>query len=403
MFLLEASTTANFFTFFLDSDTKSSFVNLINDVSSTEMTSTTPNNFSVIISNVHVNSSIEIPPNVLMNNSTSVDVQPSSFLARDSLYSKTSALVKCIVLFITVTTGWFGNTMTLIALKRHVSSMRKPTAAFIASLSVCTMICGLSAFIQAYWSLRLYYYETPACSVRLDLLMSIPFQQLGPVLVYFQILLLSIDRYIAIVHPFHYENWLTERHIKLMIFASVVCTFCYIPAYVFNGSSSCSVAYTDTQMSIALISDYIVVTIVIFYTYSRIMFVAFQQRKRISSEIVNNTKLAIVSTITTSLSNGNDIKPIIKKENQVPTKKQEFKAAKTVAIIVGFYFLCWTPIVLIRAVKILTKVNLSVVILYMNDVGIIFCQINICLTWLIFGITDKNMKVAFLKILHIKV
>ncbi|ESO10073.1 hypothetical protein HELRODRAFT_190369 [Helobdella robusta] len=311
-----------------------------------------------------------------------------------SLYSKNSALIKSIILIIAGTVNCLGNSMTLIALKRHVSSMRKLTAALVASLSISAIICGWSVYYQAYWNLRMFYLETPPCTTKVDLLQSVPFQQLTPVLVYFQVVLLCVERYLAIVHPFHYETLVTMTHVKLTIFASAVVTALYIPTYVITGTSLCATPYTDTQISTTLFSFFIVVTGAMIFTYSRILVVAIQQRKKISSETVKNTTVIDGSILNAASSNGQERRTVKQNQNQLPTKKQEFKAAKSVAVIVGFFFLCWTPLVLIRAVKLITNMNLPI-IFYLSDIAIVCCQVNISLTWLVYGTTDKNMKIAF--------
>ncbi|ESN99133.1 hypothetical protein HELRODRAFT_162628 [Helobdella robusta] len=190
------------------------------------------------------------------------------------------------------------------------------------------------------------------------------------------------------------------RNIKFMICLSIVVTCIYLPTYIFKRNASCASPYTDLQMSTTLFSFITTISLVMIYTYSRIMVVAIRHKRNIASS--ERTKTVTVSTVCDALSQEDDRKLITKKQiQQTTTKKQEFKAAKTVAVIVGCFFLCWIPIIAVRTAKLITKSS-HPIFFYMTDIGSACCQINICLTWLIYGLTDKNMKKAFIKILCCK-
>lgn len=77
--------------------------------------------------------------------------------------------------------------------------------------------------------------------------------------------------------------------------------------------------------------------------------------------------------------------------------KQEFKAAKTVTIVVGFFYISWLPFIIGRIINI-TDGKQSVIAYYINEVGGIFLFTYINFVWCIYGASNKEFRKAYAKV-----
>ncbi|ESN99132.1 hypothetical protein HELRODRAFT_162627 [Helobdella robusta] len=136
------------------------------------------------------NVSVSVTATTTNNSSGIYTVQTSNVPS----YSKLFVLFKSILAIFFGIISSFGNSMTLVALYRNASTMRRTTATLTASLTLSAILTSFALFFLAYWGLRLYYFETPPCLMKIDLLIAIPLQQCVCVLVYFQVILLCVER-----------------------------------------------------------------------------------------------------------------------------------------------------------------------------------------------------------------
>ena len=78
--------------------------------------------------------------------------------------------------------------------------------------------------------------------------------------------------------------------------------------------------------------------------------------------------------------------------------KHEFKAAKTVAVVVGLFYISWLPFIIGRIIN-LTDGKQSVIAYYINELGGIVLFMYINLVWCIYGASNKEFRNAYVKVL----
>ena len=111
--------------------------------------------------------------------------------------------ILCAIFF----TNLLGNTCTCLVVFHERSLKERPSSLLLFRLAVC----DLSALLLPLFSLILLYDLQAACNV------SRYFMPLVPVLFFINIVhncLLSVDRYIAILHPLRYNVIVTTRRVK---------------------------------------------------------------------------------------------------------------------------------------------------------------------------------------------
>jgi len=144
--------------------------------------------------------------------------------------------------------------------------------------------------------------------------------------------LISIDRYVAICDPLHYPTRVTERRVKLCVCLCWLCSALYSLLFVKDDLTllgrhnscygECVVFIDDISGSVDLILTFILPVSVITVLYMRVFVVAVSQARAMRSH-VTAAKLQLSVTIK--------------------TKKSELKAARTLGVLMIVFLICFIP------------------------------------------------------------
>ncbi|XP_048037761.1 trace amine-associated receptor 13c-like [Megalobrama amblycephala] len=233
-----------------------------------------------------------------------------------------------IYLFISLLSAWtvFLNLLVIISIS-HFKKLHTPTNLIILSLAVADLFTGLIVIpiegikqIEMCWYFGDTYCGLFAITVRLLLSSSLS-----------NLVLIAVDRYVAVCHPLLYPQKITMTKTSISI---CLCWFCcsgYNVGYIisngyFNISHKTCYGQCIVMNSLAwIITDlfflFLFPCVVIISVYLRIFYVVQWQVKAINS-LMKGGKFV--------------------KEGSV-RRKSESKAALTLGIIVTVYMLCWIP------------------------------------------------------------
>ena len=195
----------------------------------------------------------------------------------------------------------------------------------------------------------------------------------------YNLLLISIERYISITRPLHKHKYLTTRKIVFMI------TF----GWIFNGINSFLPvsgwnAYTNS--TIECFSDlvwdkgyklytnwlFLVINVVNIILYGTVMRVALKRTK--------STKLG--------------------KHLNVHTRaKRDLRHLKTMIIVFGLFAICWAPYL---AAAVVVTFHETSTTQFIRRCTLIAGFLNSAVNWIVYGYRNKDFRFAFVKILHLE-
>ncbi|XP_051765915.1 trace amine-associated receptor 13c-like [Ctenopharyngodon idella] len=247
--------------------------------------------------------------------------------------------------FVSLLSAWtvFLNLLVIISIS-HFRKLHTPTNLIILSLAVSDLLIGLVMPIEATRLIGMcWYFGDTICGLYL-IFISVLFSASLTNLV-----LIAVDRYVAVCHPLLYPQKITMTKTLTSICLSWVCSSAYNTVFVFNSGYTDISQRTDVMIFIWRVIDlllgFIFPCMLIITLYLRIFYVVHQQVK-----------------VMNSLKGGKSVMDGSMK------KKSESKAALTLGIIVTVYLLCWIPYYVCSiSVTSSTTINLLTWVVYTNS------------------------------------
>ncbi|XP_067458759.1 trace amine-associated receptor 13c-like [Thunnus thynnus] len=238
----------------------------------------------------------------------------------DSEYLLIYILLSCISL-LTATL----NLLVIISIS-HFKQLHTPTNLLLLSLAVSDFFVGLIIFFQIVLIDGCSYLSDVMCALCQYLTYIITSASVGTMV------LISVDRYVAICDPLHYPIKITLKRIQICICLCWMCSvLCFSllmkdhlrhPSRYRSCSGDCVISFNFIERIIDLILTFIIPSAVIFVLYMRIFIVAVSQARALQSHI---------ATVT------------LQRSEPVTAKKSEMKAARTLGIVIVAFLICICP------------------------------------------------------------
>ncbi|XP_056322120.1 trace amine-associated receptor 13c-like [Danio aesculapii] len=249
--------------------------------------------------------------------------------------------------FVSLLSAWtvFLNLLVIISIS-HFKKLHTPTNMIILSLAVTDLLIG---FVMPVEAIRLtdkcWYFGDTFCGLYLLFVSLLLSTSLG------NLVLIAVDRYMAVCHPLLYPQKITVTNMLMSICLNWACISAYNTSLIVNnghfgtshGIDVChgeclfmlSFSWTVTDLCISLIFP----CTMIIMLYLRIFYVVHQQVKDINS-LMKGGKCVSEGSVK---------------------KKSEIKAALTLGIMVSVYMLCYIPYY-ICSLTVISSTTLNVLI-----------------------------------------
>ncbi|XP_065111833.1 trace amine-associated receptor 3-like [Paramisgurnus dabryanus] len=225
----------------------------------------------------------------------------------------------------------FGNLLIIISIS-HFKQLQSPTHLIVQSLAVCDCLLGL--LVMPYSMMRsvegCWFLGDVICKIHSSLDMTLCISSL------IHLSLISIDRYWAICDPLKYKMRVTNNTVTVFITFTWIFSFVYSFSVVFLGVfavgleafilqvscfGGCAVFFNKEWALTCVILVFIIPGTIMSSLYIIIFSVVKKHAKVLSEK---------VSVTTTGV-------------NSQSSAHRERKAAKTLALVMGVYFICWLP------------------------------------------------------------
>ncbi|XP_047457493.1 trace amine-associated receptor 13c-like [Mugil cephalus] len=207
----------------------------------------------------------------------------------------------------------------------HFRRLHTPTNILLLSLAISDFLVGLLLMPVEILNTTCWFLGDLACTLYNYVSYVITSASIGAMV------LISVDRYVAICDPMHYSSRITEKRVKLCVCLCWLCSVFYTSLiskddFTQLGKNKtcygeCDVSMTYTEGLTDVILTFIVPITVIVVLYVRVFVVAVSQAHAMRSHIV-----AVTVQVSLTL-----------------TKKSELKAARTLGVLVVVFLICFSP------------------------------------------------------------
>ncbi|XP_073770672.1 trace amine-associated receptor 13c-like [Danio rerio] len=285
-----------------------------------------------------------------------------------------------IYVFVSLLSAWtvFLNLLVIISIS-HFKKLHTPTNMIILSLAVTDLLIGLVMPVEAIRLIdKCWYFGNTFCGLYMLFVSLLVTVSLG------NLVLIAVDRYVAVCHPLLYPQRITITKTLVSICLNWVCFSAYCTALIINNSffdtqtdvcyGQCLVMVSFGWIATDLFISFIFPCLLIISLYLRIFYVVHQQVKVINS-LMKGGKCVTEGSVK---------------------RKSESKAALTLGIIVSVFLLCYIPYYICSlTVNSSTALNVLVWVLYANS------GLNPLVYALFYSWFKKTAKLIItLKILH---
>ena len=315
-----------------------------------------------------------------------------------------------------------GNGFTLITV-RLTPRLWTKTNFILASMMTSDFIVGVFMFWYTPFLLAVYVFNN-SCNYNIAIAVSTRLLMIPGYVSVCHLILIPVERYIAIVYPLHYEIMFTDRTLKWSIFACWVSGILWAMMWLL-GLINADLRKCDPQHPVMdAIVVYIVVCITMFICYGKILAISWRHRQRIEPLIANpasgtSDHATATTTITHSYtknseetSPGNTEPPptpavtsavaseeLAKQQRQkIKSRRREFKAVYLTGAIVGAFAFLWFPNLLARVLHQLAYNPVVVDYLYLIGGALGTC--NYAVSWAIYAAVSKSYRRAYRQMLN---
>ncbi|XP_020791872.2 trace amine-associated receptor 13c-like [Boleophthalmus pectinirostris] len=225
----------------------------------------------------------------------------------------------CLISLLTVTM----NLLVIISIA-HFRQLHSPTNLLILSLAVSDFLVGLLLLpVEIFLTEACWFLGSTLCALYYMTDFTVTASSIG------NIVLISIDRYLAICDPLHYNTKVTINRVRFCICACWLCALMYNSLILkdflidpYSQSScygECVVVLNNITGNVDLICTFIGPITVVVVLYVRIFMVVVSQARSMQSKVVT-----LQQTVTSAT-------------------KSEIKAARTLGIVIFVFIVCLCP------------------------------------------------------------
>ncbi|XP_062859388.1 somatostatin receptor type 2 isoform X2 [Trichomycterus rosablanca] len=293
-------------------------------------------------------------------------------------FDQTSSVVITFVYFVVCAVGLCGNALVIYVILRY-AKMKTVTNIYILNLAVADVLCMLSLpFIAIQLALLRWPFGAAVCRVVLTM------DSLNQFTSIFFLTVMSIDRYLAVVHPIKSTKWRKPRVAKTISLAMWgVSLLVNLPIMIFSGlnankneARTCTMLWPEPQ------STYY--TAFIFYTFLLGFFLPLI--------VICMCYLLIVIEVRSSGARVSSSK----------RRRSERKVTRMVSVVVAAFVLCWLPFYVFNVASVTSVLVPTPVLKSTFDFVVVLGYANSCANPVLYAFLSDNFKKSFRNVLCLR-
>ncbi|XP_029383419.1 somatostatin receptor type 2-like [Echeneis naucrates] len=308
----------------------------------------------------------------IQRNESDLDLNISK--TREPHQDKTSSIVITFIYFVVCAVGLCGNTLVIYVILRY-AKMKTVTNIYILNLAVADVLCMMSLpFIALQLALVYWPFGEALCRVIMTV------DSLNQFTSIFCLMVMSIDRYLAVVHPITSTKWRRPHVAKLInLTVWIVSLLVILPTMIFSGLDKvpvCGIIWPELQ-------DFYY-TAFIFYTF----FVGFF----LPLAVICLCYLLIIVKVKSSGIRAGSSK----------RTHSERKVTRMVSIVVAVFVLCWLPFYIFNVTSVTGSINPTSAVKSAFDFVVVLGYANSCANPILYAFLSDNFKKSFQNVLCLK-
>ncbi|KAM8836891.1 somatostatin receptor type 2 isoform 3-T5 [Spinachia spinachia] len=293
---------------------------------------------------------------------------------REHHQDKTSSVVISLIYFMVCGVGLCGNALVIYVILRY-AKMKTVTNIYILNLAVADVLCMMSL---PFIALQLALVHWPFGEVLCRVIMTV--DSLNQFTSIFCLMVMSIDRYLAVVHPIKSTRWRKPRLAKLITLTVWgVSLLVILPTLIFSGLDKvpvCGMMWPEPQD--------VYFTAFIIYTF----FIGFLMPLAV---ICLCYLLIIVKVKSSGMRVGS-----------TKRKRSERKVTRMVSIVVAVFVLCWLPFYIFNVTSVASSINPTSAMKSTFDFVVVLGYANSCANPILYAFLSDNFKKSFQNVLCLK-
>jgi len=301
---------------------------------------------------------------------------------------------------------------------RTTPSLWTKTNKILASLTIADLLTGLTTVLYTVYSFKAFVYGIP-CDYEVLGTAIFPTFTLGPYASFYSLTMVVVDRYVAIAHPFVYNEKMTGKTVNFMILGAWLAAAAVSATYWFwlidRDKRKCTTfpQLIPDKYSILETAQNILVALIIIVLYAKMLVIARRHHLQIRSQeiVLAPTRTAAKKhNLSTEACDLADLR--LEEERQqreekhlqeeinrqrMKQRRREFKAFYLTAVIIGAFFVLWIPHKVGGLLQWsgCTQPFVSV----LANVGEALGMLNSSFNWIIYGAVNKTYRKAFKRLL----
>uniref|UniRef100_A0A3P9J5H6 Somatostatin receptor type 2 n=1 Tax=Oryzias latipes TaxID=8090 RepID=A0A3P9J5H6_ORYLA len=287
---------------------------------------------------------------------------------------RTSSVVITFISFLVCAVGLCGNTLVIYVILRY-AKMKTVTNIYILNLAVADVLCMTSL---PFIALQLVLVRWPFGEVLCKIIMTV--DSLNQFTSIFSLMVMSIDRYLAVVHPIRSTKWRKPRMAKLInLTVWVVSLLVILPTMIFSGLNKvpvCGIVWPEPQD--------VYYNTFIFYTF----FIGFF----FPLVVICLCYLLIIVKVKSS-----GMRVCSSKR-----RRSERKVTRMVSIVVAVFVLCWLPFYIFNVTSVTSSITPSSAMKSTFYFVIVLGYANSCANPVLYAFLSDNFRKSFQNVLCLK-